>query len=125
MRSECGGSTLVPSRVRHIQPKSLHRPRARLTEDALNPGCDPEGATAGSVGGTKRPAVAQPNRVRPSQDDKGSSADWTAVADDLARDRRIILPDRLGHARTVAFPEPEPQGPEAPRPRGLEAPRRA
>ena len=30
----------------------------------------------------------------------GSADDWQAVADDLARDHRVIVPDRLGYART-------------------------
>jgi pimeloyl-ACP methyl ester carboxylesterase len=30
----------------------------------------------------------------------GSAADWRAVADDLRRDHRVIVPDRLGYART-------------------------
>jgi pimeloyl-ACP methyl ester carboxylesterase len=30
----------------------------------------------------------------------GSAADWEAVADDLAHDFRVIVPDRLGYART-------------------------
>lgn len=30
----------------------------------------------------------------------GSAGDWTAVADDLAADHRVIVPDRLGYGRT-------------------------
>jgi pimeloyl-ACP methyl ester carboxylesterase len=30
----------------------------------------------------------------------GSSADWDLVTDDLARDHRVIVPDRLGYGRT-------------------------
>lgn len=30
----------------------------------------------------------------------GSASDWDAVAEDLARDHRVIVPDRLGYGRT-------------------------